>query len=64
MRLSIARRDGSLRIEIADDGVGGARIGGGGLGGLADRIDALEGRLVVESPPGRGTRIVAEVPCG
>jgi signal transduction histidine kinase len=64
LRLSIGRRDGHLRIEIADDGVGGARIGGGGLGGLADRIDALEGRLLVESPPGRGTRIVAEVPCG
>lgn len=64
LRLSIGCHDGQLRIEVADDGIGGARIGGGGLAGLADRIDALEGRLVVESPPGHGTRIVAEVPCG
>jgi signal transduction histidine kinase len=64
LRLSIGRRNGSLRIEIADDGVGGAAPSGGGLSGLADRIDALEGRLSVVSPPGGGTRIVAEVPCG
>ncbi|HYC82820.1 MAG TPA: histidine kinase, partial [Solirubrobacterales bacterium] len=64
LRLSIGRRNGHLRIEIADDGVGGARAGGGGLSGLADRLDAFEGRLFVDSPPGRGTRIVAELPCG
>ncbi|ADB50812.1 sensor histidine kinase [Conexibacter woesei] len=38
--------------------------GGTGLRGLADRVDVLGGRLAVESPPGGGTRIVAEVPCG
>ncbi|HKZ13551.1 MAG TPA: histidine kinase [Solirubrobacterales bacterium] len=63
LRLSISRPDGSLRIEVVDDGVGGAHLGGG-LRGLADRIDALSGRLTVESPPGGGTRILAEVPCG
>jgi signal transduction histidine kinase len=63
LRLNIGRPDGNLRIEIADDGIGGARVGDGGLAGLADRLDALDGRLVVDSPPGRGTRIVAEVPC-
>lgn len=64
LRLSIGRDNGNLRIEIADDGIGGAEIGGGGLSGLADRIDALDGSLSVVSPPGRGTTIVAEVPCG
>jgi hypothetical protein len=38
--------------------------GGTGLRGLADRVDVLGGRLLVDSPPGGGTRIVAEVPCG
>ncbi len=63
LRLTITRPAGSLRIEVIDDGVGGAHFGGG-LRGLADRVDALSGRLVVESPPGGGTRILAEVPCG
>jgi signal transduction histidine kinase len=63
LHLSITRPDGALRIEVVDNGVGGAHFGGG-LRGLADRVDALSGRLVVESPPGGGTRILAEVPCG
>ncbi|MBS1880703.1 MAG: sensor histidine kinase [Actinobacteria bacterium] len=63
MRLSIGRRNGSLRIEVVDDGVGGAHLGGG-LRGLADRVDALSGELMIESPPGGGTRILVEVPCG
>jgi signal transduction histidine kinase len=63
LRLSITRPGGGLRIEVVDDGIGGAHLGGG-LRGLADRVDALSGRLVVESPPGGGTRILAEVPCG
>ena len=58
------RRDGLLVLEIADDGVGGASVGAGsGLGGLHDRVDAAGGKLRVESPPGGGTRIVAEIPC-
>jgi signal transduction histidine kinase len=57
--------DGRLRVEVADDGVGGADPAkGSGLRGLADRVAALDGRLEVISPPGGGTRVVAELPCG
>ena len=53
-----------LTIEVRDDGVGGARVGSGtGLRGVADRIDVLGGRLFVDSPPGGGTVVAAEVPC-
>lgn len=56
--------DGStLRVEVSDDGVGGAdRRGGTGLEGLHDRVAALGGRLSIDSAPGQGTRIVAEIP--
>ena len=51
----LARSAGALKIEVRDDGVGGARLGGGsGLRGIADRLDVLGGRLVVESPPATG----------
>jgi len=58
------RRDaGVVALEIADDGAGGARAGGGtGLGGLADRLAVLGGTLAVESEPGRGTVLRAAVP--
>ena len=58
-------RDGPLaKIEIADDGVGGADDArGSGLRGLADRVEALDGRLRVISPPGVGTTVRAELPC-
>ena len=50
-------------VEVADDGVGGASTRGGtGLRGLADRVEALDGRLEVVSPPGGGTRVRAELP--
>ena len=50
-------------VEIADDGVGGADpAGGSGLRGLADRVEALGGRLAVSSPPGGGTVVSAELP--
>jgi signal transduction histidine kinase len=63
--LRMAHADGELRIEMSDDGVGGAHAdGGGGLRGMADRVDALDGRLVVSSPRGGGTFILAELPCG
>jgi len=57
-------RDGDCaRVEVADDGVGGADPGAGtGLRGLADRVEVLAGALAVESPPGGGTRIRAEIP--
>jgi len=55
--------DGKLVIEIGDDGVGGARLDlGSGLRGLADRVAAIEGRLEVDSEPGAGTRVRAEIP--
>jgi signal transduction histidine kinase len=54
---------GELRVEIRDDGVGGARAGGGsGLVGLRDRVAALAGTLAIESPPGGGTRIALTLP--
>jgi signal transduction histidine kinase len=52
-----------LRLSISDDGVGGADADRAGLRGLADRVEALGGRLLVESPPGAGTRVLAEMPC-
>ena len=52
-------------IEVADDGIGGADdTAGSGLRGLADRVEALDGRLRVVSPPGAGTTVTAELPCG
>jgi signal transduction histidine kinase len=52
-----------LRLSVSDDGVGGADAEGTGLRGLADRVEALGGRLLVDSPPGGGTRVLAEIPC-
>ena len=58
------RVGGSLVIEVADDGIGGADAGrGSGLRGLADRIESLGGRLRVSSPPGNGTLLRGEIPC-
>jgi signal transduction histidine kinase len=54
--------DGALRLEVADDGKGGADAEGHGLLGLADRVEALGGRLAVESPSGGGTVVRAELP--
>jgi signal transduction histidine kinase len=52
-----------LRIEISDDGIGGAKpAAGSGLRGLADRVAALGGRLDIRSPAGEGTRVVARLP--
>jgi PAS domain S-box-containing protein len=63
--VSIATVNGHAVVEVADDGVGGADPAkGSGLRGLVDRVEALDGRLQVESPPGRGTRIRVEIPCG
>ena len=60
----VAREDAELVVEIADDGIGGADASlGSGLRGLADRVEALDGRLRVESPPGAGTVVRAELPC-
>jgi signal transduction histidine kinase len=59
----VQRRAGLVVVEIWDDGVGRADPGrGSGLRGLADRVEALQGRLRVESPPGGGTHLLAELP--
>jgi signal transduction histidine kinase len=61
----VDRRNGHAIVEVRDDGVGGADPGAGtGLRGLAERLAALDGRLEVSSPPGGGTVVRAEVPCG
>jgi signal transduction histidine kinase len=62
--VEVATADGRAVVAVVDDGVGGASTtAGSGLRGLADRVAALNGRLHVESPPARGTRIVADIPC-
>jgi signal transduction histidine kinase len=60
----VAPLNGRLIVEIADDGIGGAKPeASGGLQGLADRVGALDGRLTIQSLPGAGTTIRAEIPC-
>ncbi|MCS5713273.1 histidine kinase [Herbiconiux sp. CPCC 205716] len=61
----LVQRDDLIEIAVVDDGIGGARVEeGGGLKGLADRVDALGGSFEVTSDPGSGTRLRAELPCG
>jgi signal transduction histidine kinase len=63
--VAVSVRDDADRVlvQVDDDGVGGADpAGGSGLRGIADRVEALDGRLRVTSPPGEGTRISAEIP--
>jgi signal transduction histidine kinase len=55
-------QDGALRIDVCDDGVGGARPDGRGLLGLRDRVVTLGGDLEVDSPPAAGTRIAVRLP--
>jgi signal transduction histidine kinase len=63
VRVRVAHVADALLVEIVDDGSGGADPSSGtGLRGLADRVDALGGRLEVESPPGAGTRVSARLP--
>ena len=63
--VAVIASDGRLRVEIADDGVGGADPArGSGLRGLADRVETIGGTLWVESTPGHGTRLAAEIPFG
>jgi signal transduction histidine kinase len=55
--------DERLRVEVRDDGVGGADPStGSGLLGLRDRVEALDGRLEIDSPPGVGTTVTVEMP--
>ncbi len=63
-KVIVRRSDGALIVEVSDDGQGSAGSGSGsGLRGLKDRISALGGNLMVDSPPGRGTVIRAQIPC-
>jgi signal transduction histidine kinase len=58
-----------VEMEVIDDGIGGVRadtghgLGGQGLANLADRVGALDGEVVIDSPPGHGTRLLVTVPC-
>jgi signal transduction histidine kinase len=62
--VAVERSNGIATVVVSDDGVGGAEpVHGSGLVGLSDRVEALGGRLHVESPPGRGTCLTAEIPC-
>jgi signal transduction histidine kinase len=62
--VEVRHADGRLVVKVVDDGVGGADIRrGSGLRGLADRVEALGGRLRIWSPAGGGTRVEAEIPC-
>ncbi len=61
--VAVGRSNGTATVTVSDDGVGGADpAGGSGLRGLAARVEALNGRLDVDSPRGGGTRITAEFP--
>ena len=63
VQLHVTSTDTQLRVEITDDGTGGADpANGSGLRGLADRIEALGGHLTITSPPGHGTRLTADLP--
>jgi signal transduction histidine kinase len=60
--ISVHHKEPLLVVEIRDDGVGGADPSGPGLVGLADRVGALGGTLTIDSPPERGTRVLAKIP--
>jgi signal transduction histidine kinase len=61
--VGVSRSHTRATVTVCDDGVGGADANhGSGLHGLAARVESLNGRLDVDSPPGRGTRIKAEIP--
>jgi signal transduction histidine kinase len=63
-RASVAARieDGTVEVQVRDDGIGGARLGGSGLLGLADRLAVLDGQLRIESPVDGGTLVAAVIP--
>jgi signal transduction histidine kinase len=63
--VDVARTADGVCVEVVDDGIGGADTErGSGLRGLADRVEALGGRLRIWTPEGGGTRVRAEIPCG
>ena len=61
--MSLGREAAQLVVEVRNDGVGGATVvPGGGLAGLRDRVQALDGSLAVSSPPGGPTIVHVELP--
>jgi signal transduction histidine kinase len=65
VRVEAMVANGALRLVVLDDGGGGATlVGGTGLVGLSDRVEAQGGTLLIHSPVGAGTRIEVEIPCG
>ena len=62
VRVELIGGDARFRLRVTDDGRGGADPGGSGLLGLRDRVEALGGRLHVDSRPGRGTEVLMELP--
>ena len=63
--VKVARQNGHLRVEITDDGIGGADTSRGtGLAGLVDRVQAVDGTLRISSPAGGPTILTVELPCG
>ncbi|WP_241661118.1 hypothetical protein [Thermomonospora catenispora] len=62
--MTVSWRDGLLTVEVADDGAGGADPDAGtGLIGLADRVAAVGGRMLLSSPVGGPTVVRVELPC-
>jgi signal transduction histidine kinase len=62
--IAVTRRGGWVRLEVADDGIGGADVTrGSGLAGLKDRVEALDGHLEITSAAAAGTTLSAEFPC-
>ncbi|MCO1659341.1 sensor histidine kinase [Pseudonocardia humida] len=65
VRVDVQRDDDRLHVSVVDDGTGGARIAtGSGLANIRDRVEAIGGRMRLDSPAGGGTTLAAELPCG
>jgi signal transduction histidine kinase len=63
VKVTVDQANGCALVEVSDDGIGGADPArGSGLRGLADRVASLNGKLAIDSPPGAGTRVRAEIP--
>ena len=62
-QVTIRQLTGQLMVQVSDDGAGGAKPEGSGLRGLADRVASAGGVLRIDSPPGSGTRLEADIPC-
>jgi signal transduction histidine kinase len=62
--VTVARQNGHLKVEISDNGMGGADAGRGtGLAGLVDRVTSVDGTLHIHSPAGGPTTLTVELPC-